>query len=473
MGTLPAQEHVAGCAVLPKEKKLGLFGIVFLGLGSVIGSGYFLASGIVIQLAGPAAALGYLLGALLLYRVMTAVGDLALAYPHRRTFRGYLEEVLGPTGGFLAGWNSWLSNLVAMASEVVAMGIFSRFWLPGVPLWVFTTGYALLAGVINLFGLNVVDKAEEVFSGVKILSLIGFAGLAVFLLGTGHPAPGPLFSASAFFPHGISGLGQAMLIITFSFGIGAVGVTVGRTEDPRRMVPRAINLVTLGQALLYVLPTLALVAIVPWQAVSTKVSPFVMALNHVGLGIFDTAFNAVILSSSLSLLVGSMFSGLAMLVSLAESHEAPAFLAGRVKWRKLHLPALSVTAVALVVVSFTAYFLPSSVYGYITSSAGFYSMLTWLFILVGQAALRARNVEGRTKALITAGVAVVSIAVIVVFAMQAVQERIAILFPVGALLILIAFRLVIVYRSGKPPHWGGLGISRWLAAVLRPKRSKV
>ncbi|MDA8337428.1 MAG: amino acid permease, partial [Peptococcaceae bacterium] len=252
---------------MAKEKKLSLIGIVFLGLGSVIGSGFFLASGIVIQFAGPAAALGYLLGALLLYRIMTALGDLALAYPKRRTFRGYLQETLGPTAGYLTGWNSWLSNLVGMASEVVAMGIFTRLWAPGVPLWVFTTGYSLLAGLINLFGLNIVDRAEEFFSGLKILSLIGFTGLAAYLLATGRPAPGPLFSPAAFFPHGIGGLGQAMLIITFSFGVGAVGVTMGRTENPRRTVPLTVDLVTLGQAVLYVLPTLALLSLVPWQSV--------------------------------------------------------------------------------------------------------------------------------------------------------------------------------------------------------------
>jgi len=457
---------------LAEEKKLGLFGIVFLGLGSVIGSGFFLASGIVIQFAGPAAALGYLLGAFLLYRVMTALGDLALAFPKRRTFRGYLQETLGPTVGFLTGWNSWLSNLVAMASEVVAMGIFTRLWLPGVPLWVFTTGYALLAGLINLFGLDIVDQAEKFFSAVKILSLIGFAGLAAFLLAGGRPVPGPLFSPTAFFPHGIGGLGQAMLIITFSFGIGAVGVTVGRTENPRRMVPLAINLVTLGQAVLYVLPTLALVSLVSWRSISTRLSPFVLALHTVGLSTVDTVFNAVILSASLSLLVGSLFSGLAMLVSLARSHEAPAFLARRLEWHKLHLPALAVTVTALVAVSFTAYFLPATAYGYVTSSAGFFSMLTWFNILAGQAALRAGRKEGRVKALVTGGMAVAAIIAIAAFALRAPRERIAVIFPLAALLVLLAIRLVAVYRREKSAGRAGEGPGR-LWAVLFARRTRV
>jgi len=460
---------------MAEEKKLGLFGIVFLGLGSVIGSGYFLASGMVVQAAGPAAALGYLLGALLLYRVMTALGDLALAHPHRHSFRGYLQEVLGPTAGFLTGWNSWLSNLVAMASEVVAMGIFTRLWLPGVPLWIFTTGYAVLAGLINLFGLKVVDEAEEFFSGVKVLSLLGFAGLAAFLLGTGRPAPGPLFTAPAFFPHGIGGLGQAMLVITFSFGIGAVGVTVGRTEDPRRMVPLAINLVTLGQAVLYVLPTLALVALVPWQTVSTRVSPFVMALDRIGLGVVDTVFNAVILSSSLSLLVGSMFSGLAMMTSLAKDREAPAFLGRETGWRKLHLPALAVTTAALAVVSFTAYFLPSSVYGYVTSSAGFFSMLTWFFILLGQGAFRARRMEGRVKTMVTASVAVAAMVVIAAFALRSPAQRVAVAFPLGALAILMVIRFLTVYRKRKPPAGEGpaAAVVNRLAGLRAGRRTRV
>jgi len=465
------------------EKKLSLLGIVFLGLGSVIGSGYFLAAGMVVQAAGPAAALGYLLGAFLLYRVMTAMGDLALAYPNRRSFRGYLQEVIGPTAGFVTGWNSWLSNLVAMASEVVAMGIFTRLWLPEVPLWVFTTGYALLAGLINLFGLNVVDKAEEFFSGIKIASLVGFAGLAAFLLGTGRRAVEPVFTASAFAPHGIGGLGQAMLIITFSFGIGVVGVTVGRTENPRRMVPLAINLVTVGQAVLYVLPTLALVALIPWRAVSTRVSPFVMALDQVGLGIADNIFNAVILSSSMSLLVGSMFSGLSMMTSLAKDHEAPAFLGRRIGWRRLHLPALAVTTAALVALSFLAYFLPSSVYGYVTSSAGFYSMLTWLFILVGQGAFRVKNKEGRVKTLATASVATAAIVVIAAFALRSPSERIAVAFPLASLVVLTVVRLLTVRRRDRPfvatpladvkhplPAGGRAG-GKWLAAFLagRPR----
>ncbi|MDA8333852.1 MAG: hypothetical protein M0Z41_02500 [Peptococcaceae bacterium] len=82
------------------HENLIVFGVVIHGLGGIIVSGYFLVSGIVVRRDPPRR--GFILGAVLVYWVMTAFVDPVLNLPRNETFHGYPQEVLGPAWGFVA-----------------------------------------------------------------------------------------------------------------------------------------------------------------------------------------------------------------------------------------------------------------------------------------------------------------------------------------------------------------------------------
>ena len=72
-----------------------------ISLGGVIGSGYFLGTGYVLEKAGPAAILAYLLGGIIVLCVMLCLAELAVEKPVSGSFVTYARGPAvwaGPTG---------------------------------------------------------------------------------------------------------------------------------------------------------------------------------------------------------------------------------------------------------------------------------------------------------------------------------------------------------------------------------------
>ncbi|MGI9860019.1 amino acid permease [Moorella naiadis] len=364
-----------------QAKKLSAFSLIFLGLGSTVGSSFFLASGIAVHAAGPAVLLGYLFSGLIFYLVLVSLGHLALKYRERESVRGYVEETLGPVGAFMTGWNLWLTSLVGMVSEAVAMAIYTRFWFPGLPLWALVLAYGLLVAVINYFGVDIVDKFEGGLSLIKITSVLAFTGVMLYIIFSHRPAA-TATGLVPFFPNGLKGLGQAVVVTTFAYGAGALTAAVGDTKNPRRAIPLATMGMALTQALFFLLPVTTLVAVTPWTLISSQSSPFVTGLEHVGIRLGGSVLNAIVLVASFSVLLGSMFTAITMLVSLARDREAPSFLAG--KEGKRPLKALLVTAGVMLLVSLLAIFLPRHIYQYAITATGYFSFVNWGAILAAR-----------------------------------------------------------------------------------------
>ena len=97
-----------------------------MGMGGAIGAGFLLGSGSAIHAAGPALLLGYALGGAILYLLMRALGEMALAYPSAGSFSAYATRFLGPRVGFVTGWSYWLATILVGTVEITAVGILLR-----------------------------------------------------------------------------------------------------------------------------------------------------------------------------------------------------------------------------------------------------------------------------------------------------------------------------------------------------------
>ena len=75
-----------------------------MGLGSAIGAGLFLSTGVGIHIAGPAVILGYVLAGIIVLLIMQMLGEMAAARPNSGSFAVYAEQALGHWAGFSLGW---------------------------------------------------------------------------------------------------------------------------------------------------------------------------------------------------------------------------------------------------------------------------------------------------------------------------------------------------------------------------------
>lgn len=365
-------------------------GLIFVGVGGIIGGGFFLGCGLPIRMAGPAVLLAFVIGGLITAQVIGALTSIAVNHPVKGSFAAYANTYLGHFAGFLQGWTYYLTGILTIASEAVAMGIFTQLWLP-VPVWLSATIYSVLIVLLNAFGLKNFTRVESVMSAVKIAALVGFIIYAVILalsfwFGTnpgGLTGFSQVTSATAghgFMPTGFRGLAQSMLIVIFAYaGIGVFATAAAEIKNPAKIDSAALWTVVI-LSVLYIGSIALLLCLIPWNQVNTSTSPFVSALDKAGIRWFGAIFNGVILVAAFSVMAGALYSANQVLYSLGTNREAPRFVT-KVSRRGTELGAFCVTVGCIAITLTVSLLLPANVYNFLVSASSFFTFFNWFVIL--------------------------------------------------------------------------------------------
>ncbi len=359
-----------------------------IGIGSIIGAGFFLGTGLSIKIAGPSVLIGYLIAGIAAFFTFAALAEMTVNDPQEGSFRTYAQKAYGRGFGFVSGWLYWFAGLLIMSSEITALSTFAQYWFHSIPLWVFSAVFAFLGFGIIMLGVSDFGKIESLFALVKLSTLIIiiiFGGLLLF--GFRPSAIGSVNMTTPFsaglFPNGVMGLWTGLIFVLFSFGgIAVVGVTAKELKN-KDQVPKAGYTLIITLLSVYILSLAIVLSLTKWSAINESESPFVTALSNLHIPALGTVFNIVIITAAFSTMIGALYSITNIMVSLAEDHAAPVLLSKRNK-KGVAFPALGLTAVVLAITIIVSYFLPKSVYEYLTASAGVMLLLNWVIILLSQ-----------------------------------------------------------------------------------------
>ncbi|MGL5283675.1 MAG: amino acid permease, partial [Plesiomonas shigelloides] len=108
--------------------------LTMIAIGGAIGTGLFVASGATVAQAGPGGALvAYAVIGMMVFFVMTSLGEMAAFMPVSGSFSTYGTEFVSPAMGFALGWNYWYNWAVTIAVELTASSIVMAYWFPSVP----------------------------------------------------------------------------------------------------------------------------------------------------------------------------------------------------------------------------------------------------------------------------------------------------------------------------------------------------
>jgi L-asparagine transporter-like permease len=384
------------------RRDIGVRRLTLMTVGGIMGSGLFLASGQAIRLAGPAIALAFLIGVTVMALEVTALAEMAAAWPVRGSFLAYARRALGPGAAFVGGWIFWFSSVLNMAAEATAAAVFTRVWLPHVPVVVFSVGYAAVIVALNFLSVRGFSSVEAVMSLAKVVVTLAFilvAGMAILgFVPVPHPV-GPVlwFRRPAFAPHGLSGIAASMVLVLFALsGTGILGLAAAHVRRPGRNIGLTIPLTVAITYALYVGAMLGVTGLVAWSHVpATRVSPFVAALRVLPWPWAVDVFNVVILFAVLSAMNAGLFATDRVLETLGRIHDAPRWVArdpGGVPRR-----ANAVTGALLLLASGLAYFLPHTAYLYLVLATGFQALFVWGLIIVSEIYYRPRLIaRGRS-----------------------------------------------------------------------------
>ncbi|MBI3494200.1 MAG: amino acid permease, partial [Acidobacteria bacterium] len=320
-----------------------------MALGGAIGTGLFLASGLSVNVAGPAVILSYLLAATISWLLGLALVEMAVAHPTAGAFGVYAGIYISPFAGYAVRVSYWLMQVIATGGQLVAASIYMGYWFPAVPgaLWVLAFASALLA--VNSRAIGRLGAIEYWLVMIKVVAVALFVGsTALVVTGlTGEPAVGlrNISGHGGFLPFGVRGVWLGACFTIYSFiGVEIVAVTSGEASDPARTIPKAMRRMILGLSAIYVVTITLLVASTPWNRLGVGESPFVSVLGRLGIRGAAGLMNFVVLSAALSSANANLYLIARTLFSLARAGFVPARL-GAVTARGAPVNALLVSGV--------------------------------------------------------------------------------------------------------------------------------
>lgn len=378
-----------------KQKRLSAFSFAGLGIGSIIGSGFFLASAISIQQTGPSVVLTFLLCGFLFSQVLGAITSVSVNRLVTGSFKVYAEQFLGKYFGFLTGWILFFSSILTIGSEAVAAGIFLRYWLPKAPLAPLSCLVVALVIAINRLNAEDFGLVESGMAAVKILAVLFFIITGFhFLASNGVTAnPFPFHDVQTFFPMGFSGFLQSMLVVIFTYaGVSTIAMATSKVDQPRTNIPKATIVITVGTILIYTVTIFIIVCTVSWNSVDSKLSPLVQAFNRMGIDWASSLINAVIFIAALSVMIGSYFGSMQVLASLSEAKEAPSIFSRATKHGFLRNAWIMSGILALLVVA-VSFMLSSKLFNYLISASSFFTFYNWTINMM----IYLRWLRGRDK----------------------------------------------------------------------------
>jgi len=367
-----------------KEAKLAWWQLSMIGIGCIIGTGFFLGSALAITKTGPSALIVFALAALGTYLVFDALAKMAAKDPQKGSFRSYAKKAYGKWAGFSSGWVYWGSELLIMGSQLTALSLFSTFWFPDIPLWIFAAVFAVLGLGVVLTGTKGFEKMENIFAIVKVAAIFMFvvlATLAVFGVfnGRGHEV-NVSNTMDHFFAGRFMGLWTALIYAFYAFGgIEIMGIMAPRLKN-KEDAPKAGKIMLLLLTTIYLLSIALAVLLVPYKDFTTKESPFVTTLDHYSLPLVPHLFNGAMIIAGFSTMCASLFAVTSMIVTLSKDGDAPKVLSKAGKLKVPHF-ALGLTVLGLIASIILSFAMPDRIYEYLTTAAGLMLIYNWLFLM--------------------------------------------------------------------------------------------
>ncbi|WP_051711152.1 amino acid permease [Andreprevotia chitinilytica] len=370
--------------------------LTMIAIGGSIGTGLFVASGATVSQAGPGGALAaYVLIGLMVYFLMTSLGELAAYMPVAGSFSTYGAKYVDEGFGFALGWNYWYNWAVTIAVELAAAQLVMRYWFPDVPGVYWSALFLGLMFLLNWISVKGFGEAEYWFALIKVVTVIIFiaVGLAMIfgiLKGGAQQSWSNFTVGDAPFVGGLPAMIGVAMIAGFSFqGTELIGVAAGESENPHETIPRAVKQVFWRILLFYVLAIFLIGVLIPYTDPSLLktdvgdigVSPFTLVFRHAGLAFAAGLMNAVILTAVLSAGNSGMYASTRMLYNLATEGRAPKCFA---QLSKSGVPrnALYITTAVGALCFLTSLFGNQTVYLWLLNTSGMTGFIAWLGIAI-------------------------------------------------------------------------------------------
>ena len=357
--------------------------VQLIAIGGAIGTGLFLGAGKSIHLTGPSILFAYIITGIICFLIMRALGELLLTNLEYNSFVDFVQDYMGNMAAFITGWTYWFCWVSIAMADLTAVGIYIQFWFPGVPQWMPGLIALVILLFMNLASVKLFGEMEFWFALIKVVAILALIIVGTYMIINGFSTDAGTASFSnlwrhgGMFPNGMNGFILSFQMVVFAFaGIELVGLTAGETENPEKVIPRAINNIPIRILIFYVGALAVIMSIYPWNAIDPAESPFVRVFMAVGIVAAAGVVNFVVLTSAASACNSAIFSTSRMVYALAKDNNAPVPFT-KLTASKVPSNALFFSTIVILIAVVLNYIIPEGVFTLITSISTVCFLFIW------------------------------------------------------------------------------------------------
>lgn len=258
------------------KRDIGKIGLLFTGVGSIIGSGWLFGAFEAASLVGPASIISWALGAIMIIIVALNYAELGVMFPVAGGVIRFPHYAFGSFASYTSGWITWLAVAATVPIEVLATVQYASSYLPWLmhtvedtlvltgPGIAVSIALVLVFCIINMFGVKFFARFNNVLVWWKLFVIV----LVVVVLGVLAFHPGHFHEArfGGFMPEGAAPIFAALPAagIVFSYLGFRQGVEfAGETTNPQKNVPFALIGSVVITGIIYILLQVAFIGAVP------------------------------------------------------------------------------------------------------------------------------------------------------------------------------------------------------------------
>ncbi|MED3888405.1 APC family permease [Peribacillus frigoritolerans] len=225
-----------------------LFGFSFMGLTTA-----FTTYGIAANISHGTVPGAMIVALVVMMFTAYSYGKMAIAFPSSGSAYVYTQKSLNPSVGFLVGWVILMDYLFMPMVNYLVFGIFFSAAFPTIPSYIWILGMLILVTFINIKGLKIATNVNVFITIFAFLFIVIFIGFSIkeILMGENTAT---LLSLEPFYnskePFSYTIAGAALLCFCF-LGFESVTAFAEETVNPKKTIPRAVILITLGGGLIF------------------------------------------------------------------------------------------------------------------------------------------------------------------------------------------------------------------------------
>jgi APA family basic amino acid/polyamine antiporter len=326
------------------SRSLSMAEVVLYGLGVIFGAGIYALVGEAAGITGNLIWLSFMLAAIVASFTALSYCELSSIFPKCAAEYNYVRHTFKSNLlGFVMGWLSLFAAMVGIAAVSLGFaGYFSALF--GAPVKLTAIALIALLSVVNFLGVKESARLNALLTAVSVIGLLAIIAIGIPFFGSVDYFE-PVAAAQPV-SEMLNGIVVAAALIFFAFiGFEDMANISEETVNARHAIPKAILIALLIASVIYMLVSISVVSIVPWQELAASSAPISLVAGTVLGPAAETIFSFIALFATSSTVLILLIAVSRLLYGMSKGHTLPSAISRVHSRTKTPFVAIAISSV--------------------------------------------------------------------------------------------------------------------------------